>query len=251
MPEALVLPEPAALARGLLLDVGGVVIAPGPLLVNRVARQVPALAELLEPLGGIGGPGDELWHQMLASKVTEREYWAERSAQIGHALADRAGTARPGSGDGAASGTGSLTDTRALMHWLYAGPQEEWLQPEVIQLMRDVKAAGLPLGALTNDMADFHGQEWVDQQFWVKLFDVVVDASHTGVLKPDPRAFAAGAAALGLAPEEIAYLDDMPWNVDGGQAAGLQAIRMPHGSPGPAVTQARRLLGLPQFRRAG
>jgi len=241
MPEALVLPEPTARARGLLLDVGGVVIAPGPVLVNKVARQVPALAELLEPLGGIGGPGDELWHQMLASKVTEREYWAQRSAQIGHALADRAGTTHPG----------SLTDTRALMHWLYAGPQEEWLQPEVIQLMRDVKAAGLPLGALTNDMADFHGQEWVDQQFWVRLFDVVVDASHTGVLKPDPRAFAAGAAALGLAPEEVAYLDDMPWNVAGGLAAGLQAIRMPHGSPGPAVTQARRLLGLPQVRRAG
>ena len=234
MPEALVLPGTAVRARGLLLDVGGVVIAPGPVLVNRVAEQVPALAELLEPLGGIGGPGDELWHQMLASTVTEREYWAHRSAQIGQALGERAG----------AEGAASLSDTRALMHWLYAGPQEEWLQPEVIQLMHDVKAAGLPLGALTNDMADFHGQEWVDQQFWVKLFDVVVDASHTGVLKPDPRAFAAGAAALGLAPGEIAYLDDMPWNVAGGLASGLQAIRMPHGAPGPAVAQARRLLGL-------
>jgi len=234
MPEALVLPGTAVRARGLLLDVGGVVIAPGPVLVNRVAEQVPALAELLEPLGGIGGPGDELWHQMLASTVTEREYWAHRSAQIGQALGERAG----------AVGAASLSDTRALMHWLYAGPQEEWLQPEVIQLMHDVKAAGLPLGALTNDMADFHGQEWVDQQFWVKLFDVVVDASHTGVLKPDPRAFAAGAAALGLAPGEIAYLDDMPWNVAGGLASGLQAIRMPHGAPGPAVAQARRLLGL-------
>jgi putative hydrolase of the HAD superfamily len=221
-------------ARGLLLDVGGVVILPAPALVNALARHEPRLVPVLEPLGGIGGPGDDLWRRMLASEVTERAYWAQRSAEIGSALGERSDV----------SGRATVQDTRSLMRWLYAGPQEEWLQPEVIQLMRDVKAAGIPLGALTNDMADFHGQEWVDQQFWVKLFDVVLDASHTGVLKPDPRAFAAGAAALGLPPRDVVYLDDMPWNVEAGLAAGLQAIRVLPEAPGLAVELARRRLGL-------
>jgi putative hydrolase of the HAD superfamily len=218
-----------------LLDVGGVVIAPGGLLINRLARREPRLAAVLEPWGGIGGERDELWHRMLASEITERDYWAQRSAQIAQALGERDGE----------SGTATLDDTRALMRWLYSGPAEDWLQQEVIDLMQDVKAAGIPLGALTNDMADFHGQEWVDAQYWVKLFDVVVDASHTGVLKPDPRAFAAGAAALDLPPQDIAYLDDMPWNVAGGLTAGLQAIRLPHGDIVPGVADARRRLGLP------
>ena len=52
--------------------------------------------------------------------------------------------------------------------------------------MVDARAAGLPLVALTNDLLDFHGQEWADAQDWLKHFDTVVDGSTTGVLKPDP-----------------------------------------------------------------
>lgn len=215
----------AAPARGLLLDIGGVVLESGPALVNRLADTEPELKRLLDPLGGIAGPGDELWHRMLASEVTERAYWATRSAQITQAL-------------------GTPGDTRALMDVLYTGPSDRWLRQVTLDLMADVKAAGLRLGALTNDMADFHGREWVDAQAWVRTFDVVVDGSVTGVLKPDPRAYAAGVAAMGLPPHDIVYLDDMPWNVEGGLAAGLRAVRMPHGDPTDAVDQVRALLGL-------
>jgi putative hydrolase of the HAD superfamily len=97
---------------------------------------------------------------------------------------------------------------------------------------------------LTNDLADFHGQEWVDKQDWLGLFDTIIDASHTGVLKPDPRAFAAGAEALDLPPEQIVYLDDMPWNVDAARAAGLQAVAVSYADSTPAVDEARTRLGL-------
>jgi putative hydrolase of the HAD superfamily len=214
-----------ARARGLLLDIGGVVLESGPVMVDRLARDHPRLQRLLEPLGGISGPGDDLWARMLTREVSEREYWAVRSPQITGA----AGT--PG-------------DTRALMDLLYTGPSDRWLRQVTLDLMAEVKAAGLRLGALTNDMADFHGREWVDAQGWVRTFDVVVDGSVTGVLKPDPRAYAAGVAAMGLPADEIVYLDDMPWNVEGGLAAGLRAVRMPHGDPTDAVAQVRDLLGL-------
>lgn len=221
--------EPPAVppARGLLLDVGGVVLRPAPVVLERMARHDARVAGALEAVGGIGGPGDDLWARMLAHEVTERSYWSRRSAELAPHLG------LPGNG------------TRDLMRMVYDGPDQDWLQQPVLALMADAKAAGLPLGALTNDMADFHGSAWVERQSWVKLFDVVVDASSTGVLKPDPRAFAAGARALGLAPADIVYIDDMPWNIDGGTAAGLRAVRLAHDDPGPAVAQARRLLGLP------
>jgi putative hydrolase of the HAD superfamily len=84
----------------------------------------------------------------------------------------------------------------------------------------------------------------VERQEHLKLFDVIVDASLTGVLKPDPRAFASGAEALGLPAEQIVFLDDMPWNVEGARQAGLKAVRVPWDDPRPAIDTARELLGL-------
>jgi len=216
-------------AKGLLLDLGGVVLQNGAYLVNRLAQREPRLQPYVRRVSGgsgIAGQGDQLWQQMLRHEVTERAYWACRAAELGAEL-------------------GQTWDTRAMITALYDMPRSEWLVQPTIDLMRDTKAAGLPLGALTNDLQDFHGQDWVRRQDWLRLFDVVVDASLTGVMKPAPEAFAAGAEALGLAPAEIVYLDDMPWNVAGGLRAGLQAIEVMYAAPADAIAEARRRLGLP------
>src|SRR5580658_4102153 len=150
-------------AKGLLLDIGGVVHATGLHLVRRLAEREPAMQPVLARIGGVGSDSDELWQQMLRREVSERQDWA---------------------------------------------------RGEMVDLMAAAKAAGLRVGALTNDMTAFHGAEWVDQQEHLKLFDVIVDASLTGVMKPDPEAFRMGAEALGLPAEQIVFLDDMPWNAE-------------------------------------
>ena len=66
-----------------------------------------------------------------------------------------------------------------------------------------------------------------------------------GILKPDPRAFGRAAGELGLAADQIVFLDDMPANVEGARQAGLIAVRVPWDDPGPAIDTARELLGLP------
>ena len=71
-----------------------------------------------------------------------------------------------------------------------------------------------------------------------------MDASRTGVMKPDPRAFGQGAEALGLPAEHIVYLDDMPWNVEAARHAGMTAVQVPQDDPAPAIETARDLLGL-------
>ncbi len=214
---------------GLLLDIGGVVHRTGVNLVPRLAETEPAMKPVLERIGGIAGERDELWQQVLRHQIGEREYWAHRAAELGAAV-------------------GETWDFRDLMDRFYALPEEEWLCAGTIELMTDAKAAGLRLGALTNDMTAFHGPEWVARQEHLKLFDVIVDASLTGVMKPDPRAFRGGAEALGLPAELIVFLDDMPWNVDGAHQAGMTAIRVPWDDPGPAIDTARNLLDLPSRR---
>jgi putative hydrolase of the HAD superfamily len=210
---------------GLLLDIGGVVHRTGVNLVPRLAETEPAMKPVLERIGGIAGERDELWQQVLRHQIGEREYWTQRAAELGAAV-------------------GETWDFRALMDRFYALPEEEWLCAGTIELMTDVKAAGLRVGALTNDMTAFHGPEWVARQEHLKLFDVIVDASLTGVMKPDPRAFRGGAEALGVPAEQIVFLDDMPWNIEGARQAGMTAVRVPWDDPVPAIDTARELLRL-------
>ena len=223
---------PADSPGGLLLDIGGVLHASASYLVQRMAEREPAVRPLLDRIGGLATDRDELWQAMLRSELSEREYWARRAAELGAAL-------------------GQTWDTRDLIGRLYELPRHDWLRAGMVDLMADTRAAGLPLGALTNDMAAFHGQDWVDQQDYLALFDVVIDASVTGVLKPDPRAFASAAQALGLPLRQVVFLDDMPWNVDGARAVGMTAIRVPWDDPGPAIDAARELLRLPPRRQQG
>ena len=213
-------------AGGLMLDIGGVVLRGGTAIAGMLADEEPALRDAAARIGVATGQ-DDLWRQMLAGEVTERAYWSTRSAELGAVV-------------------GEVWDTRALINRLYHRPTEELLNHDVIDLMLEVRSAGLPLVALTNDLAAFHGPAWVAEQEWLRYFDTIVDGSLTGVLKPDPRAFAAGADAVGLPPPQIVYLDDMPWNVTGGAVAGLQAIQVDAAAPSAAVHEARHRLFSPQ-----
>jgi putative hydrolase of the HAD superfamily len=198
-------------ARALVLDIGGVVL--------RNARE-------LDLDRGVGGTDEERWQAMLRHELTERDYWALRSREVGDALGH----------DG--------WSTRELITWLYHQPDVEFVVEEMVDLMDDARAAGLPVVALTNDLTDFHGQEWVDAQEWLDHFDTVVDASSTGDLKPAPEAYAHGVAAAGVPAEEIVYLDDLPVNVAGARAVGLQTIEVQYDDRPAAIAEARRRLGL-------
>jgi len=109
--------EPAATEpgrpRGLLLDIGGVVHATGIHLVTRLAEAEPAMRPVLERIGGVASERDELWQQMLRRQVTEREYWAQRAAELGAAV-------------------GESWDTRAMMRRMYELPKQDWLRTEMV-----------------------------------------------------------------------------------------------------------------------
>jgi putative hydrolase of the HAD superfamily len=213
-------------ARGLLLDIGGVVLRGAPPLVPLLAAQHPSMQAALDSYGGVGSDRDELWQRMLRHEVSERAYWAQRARELGAAV-------------------GADWSTRDLIERLYReNPREVWLNAPMVELMREARSAGIGLAALTNDLSYFHGPDWAPKQDFFALFQVIVDAADIGVLKPDPRAFAAGADALGLPAAEIVFLDDMPWNVSAGAGFGFHSIRVSYDEPEAAIAQARGLLGL-------
>lgn len=56
------------------------------------------------------------------------------------------------------------------------------------------------------------------------LFDVVILSSEVGMVKPNADIYELTAHRLGLTPEECLMIDDLPTNVAGAKAAGMQGI---------------------------
>jgi putative hydrolase of the HAD superfamily len=213
------------MGRALLLDVGGVVIRTPFELLAGAERRAGLPARALGPRGPFEPAGDPEFAEVLEGRLAERAYWARRAERAAPLL-----------------GTGA--DTASLMHVLFSAPPDDVLRPETVALMDDARAAGLPVGILTNDLHDFHGPEWMDDLGVFAAVDALVDGSLTGVLKPDPRAYALAIDALGAAAESIVFVDDQPGNVAGGTSAGLRAVHFDVTAPQRSVDEARALLDL-------
>jgi putative hydrolase of the HAD superfamily len=78
---------------------------------------------------------------------------------------------------------------------------------------------------LTNDLAAFHGPEWMERVTVLGEIDVVIDGSVTHVLKPDPRAYEAALTALGDPdPGSVVFVDDQRGNLRGAEQCGLVTV---------------------------
>jgi epoxide hydrolase-like predicted phosphatase len=56
------------------------------------------------------------------------------------------------------------------------------------------------------------------------MTDVIIYSHEAGMSKPDPRIYALAGERLGVRPEEMVFLDDVPLLVDAARQAGLQAV---------------------------
>jgi putative hydrolase of the HAD superfamily len=127
---------------------------------------------------------------------------------------------------------------------LLHGLSEDVVRPAAAALVADAQAAGMPVGALTNDLAAFHGDGGMADVPLIASLDALVDASVTGVLKPDPRAYAIAAEALGLPPSAIVFVDDLPRNADAAREAGMIGLLLDLADPAEVFERARKELGL-------
>ena len=74
-------------------------------------------------------------------------------------------------------------------------------------------------------------------------FDVIVDATHTGVLKPDPAAYRLCLDQLGLPAASCVFVDDQARNIAGARAVGLPCVHFDVAQPARSYDKALRLLG--------
>jgi putative hydrolase of the HAD superfamily len=213
-------PRPA-----LVLDFGGPILLTPFELTGRTERRLGLPAGSLPWRGPFDPDADPQWCDVAAGRLSERGYWARRAAEFA------ALTGRPGG-------------TRELIAAMYSEAEHALVRDDAVTLMTQARAAGLPVGILTNDMAAFHFRAWVDALGVLRLADAVVDGSDVGMLKPDPRMYQLIADRLGAKLAEAVFLDDQPVNLAGAAAVGMTAVRVDVTVPDQAFAQARRLLGL-------
>ena len=170
---------------------------------------------------------DADWRAFQAGEMNEREYWAIRAAEF-------------------AELTGEEPTMPALCSHLYSGSEDELVRPQARRLLRDAKAAGIPVGMLTNDLTSFHDEDWLARMTVIREFDVMVDGRTEGVYKPDPAAYRLMLDRMGLPAEGTVFIDDQPVNLAGAEEVGLTPVRLDPTDPAPGFRLARTLLGLPQ-----
>jgi len=215
--------EPAR--KGLLLDFGGVISVT---LFERHAMSEEALglrAGTLTWRGPFDPAGDGLWADMIADRITERDYWARRAAEVGQLFRED-------------------WDMLTLIRRTRGPDANRHIRPEAIRTIRRAKAAGCRVGILSNELELFYGRDTMDRLDILKGIDSIVDATHTRILKPDPRAYALGCEALGLSPEEIVFVDDQLRNVEGARRAELDAVQFDVTKPEASFAEAERRLGI-------
>ena len=155
--------------------------------------------------GPVAPESDKLWLDMLDDKLTEREYWAEMAKDIGSRLGED---------------WGPLDYLNAAR----ADNINDDIRPEIKDLIAKAKSAGAKVGVLSNELELFYGKKAMDSVEVLKEIDAMVDATHTKILKPDPRSYEAVLALLDVPASKAVFLDDQPRNVEGSLTYGMEAI---------------------------
>jgi putative hydrolase of the HAD superfamily len=123
------------------------------------------------------------------------------------------------------------------------------LRPAMLDAVRACRAAGLRTALLTNNVVTMPADGEGDVEGWRsrvpldELFDVVVESSKEKVRKPDPAAYALVLERLGVAAEEVVFLDDLGINLKPAKAMGMTTIKV--SDPDEALAQLSAILGLP------
>jgi putative hydrolase of the HAD superfamily len=99
-------------------------------------------------------------------------------------------------------------------------PGVHWM---VVHKIRELKARGLRLGLLTNNIKEF-GDHWRATFPIDELFEDVVDSSHVGMRKPDREIYELTCTRLGITPNEAIFVDDNLDNIAAARDYGMEAV---------------------------
>ncbi len=212
------------MTRALVLDFGGV-ISKTLFETHDLSERALGLAPgTLTWRGPFDPATDAPFAAMQAGEMTEREYWALRMTETA-ALVGETWTAFP-----------------QFLARVRGDDPEAVIRPEALAAMAKVKDAGWKLAILSNELDLFYGADFRTKLPFLAEFDLIVDATYTGVLKPDIRAFQFVTDGLGLPAAACVFVDDQKKNLQGAAEVGMPFVHFDVTRPGESYAQALEML---------
>ena len=213
-----------ASTTALVLDFGGV-ISRTLFETHTLTEQALGLAPgSLQWRGPFDPDTDPLWVAMQNDEISERDYWAERTREIGAMIGEQ------------------WTQMSQMVKAARGADPEAIIRPEALAAMDQAEAAGAKLAILSNELDLFYGTSFRAKLPFMDRFEVIIDATYTKILKPDPRAYRDCAEALGLPCEQCVFVDDQMRNIVGAQAVGMHTVHFDVHQPQQSYRQAIDLL---------
>jgi len=100
------------------------------------------------------------------------------------------------------------------------------MREPMVDLLREVKAAGYATAIITNNVREFR-DSWRSLMPVDELIEQVFDSSELGVRKPDTAIYQHALTAMGnIAPERAVFLDDVEQNVLSAKSVGIHGIQV-------------------------
>lgn len=213
-------------AEALVLDFGGV--------VTRTLFETHDLTERalsLEPgtltwRGPFEPCSDSLWRSMQADEISERDYWRRRTGEVA-ALTGR-----------------RWTEMADFVKAARGADPEAVIRPEALAAIETALKAGKKLAILSNELDLFYGSDFRKKLPFLQDFDVIVDATYTKILKPDPRAYELCLSDLDLPAAACVFVDDQHRNIRGADAVGMRTVHFDVLAPAASYSKTLALLGL-------
>lgn len=214
------------MAQALVLDFGGV--------ISRTIFETQAQNEraLGLPPGTLSwrGPfdpsGDPLWRAMQTGEISERDYYYTRAQETGRLVGE------------------DWTSLPQFLQRIRGGDPQSAIRSEAIATISAVRKAGAKLAILSNELDLFYGRDFRARLPFLADIDLIVDATYTGILKPDPRAYAFVTDGLALAANGCVFVDDQIKNIRGAETAGFRTVHFDVTRPAESFRAALEHFGL-------
>lgn len=212
------------MTKALVLDFGGV--------ISKTLFETHALSEAalglapgtLDWRGPFAPEADAPWRAMQAGEMTERDYWTLRMSETGALIGE------------------TWTEFPQFIARVRGADPAAVIRPEALDAIAQAKAEGHRLAILSNELDLFYGEGFRKKLPFLADFNLIVDATYTGILKPDTRAFDFVTDGLGMPASDCVFVDDQKKNLKGAEAVGMPFVHFDVTRPSESYATALGML---------
>ncbi len=179
--------------RAVFFDLGGVLVrteyqTPRQRLAERLGLEYDDLEKLVFSSSSS--------QQASLGKITTEQHWENVTKRLGRPVAE----------------------AQTIREEFFAG---DIVDRELLAFIRALRPR-LYTGVISNAWPDL--REYIVEQKFDDAFDCLVISAEVGVMKPEAAIYQFALEQAGVSPSEAVFVDDMPVNIEGCQAVGMQGL---------------------------